>query len=69
MINQSIISDDQALQILKNDLRKRALGQRAAELSNATPERRAEILAEIDRDIQKELRKRARRIDPGTLLH
>jgi hypothetical protein len=69
MINQSIISDDQALQILKNDLRKRALEQHAAELNDATPERRREIMAEIDRNIQEELRKRARRIDPRTLLH
>jgi hypothetical protein len=45
MIKQSIISDDQALQILKNDLRKRALEQRATEVNNATPEWRAEILA------------------------
>jgi hypothetical protein len=69
MIKQSIISDDQALQILKNDLRKRALEQCATELNNAAPEWRAEILAKIERDIQKELRKRARPVDPGTLLH
>ncbi len=69
MINQSIISDAQALQILKNDLRKKALEQRAAELNDATPERRSEITAEIDRDIETELRKRATRINPGNLLH
>ena len=69
MTNQSIISDSQARQILKNDLRRRALEQRAAELNAATPERRSQIMAEIDRDIQKELRKRAARIAPATLLH
>jgi hypothetical protein len=69
MINHSIISDAQALQILRNDLRKRALDQHAAELNNATPERRSEIMAEIDRHIQKELRKRARRVYGGPLLH
>jgi hypothetical protein len=69
MINQSIISDEQALQIRKNDLRKRALEQRAVELRDASPERRSEIMAEIDRDIQKELQERATGIAPGTLLH
>jgi hypothetical protein len=69
MTNHSIISDSEALQILKNDLRRRALEKHAAELNDATPERRSQILAEIDRDIQKELRKRARRIDLDTLLH
>ena len=69
MINHSIISDAQALQILKNDLRKRALEQRAEDLNDATFEKRSEIMAEIDREIKKELRKRATRIGPGTLLH
>ena len=65
----SIISRGEALQILKNDLRRLALEKHAAELNNATAEKRAEIMAQIDRDIQKELRQRARRIYPGTLLH
>ncbi len=69
MINKSIISDDEALQILKNDLRRRALEQRAAELNEATPERRSQIVAEIDLDIQKQIRKRVARIGRGTLLH
>ena len=68
-MSHSIISDSQALQILKNDLRRLALEKHAAELNDATPERRSEIMAQIDRDIQKELRKRSIRIDPGTLLH
>ena len=68
-MSHSIISDSEALQILKNDLRRFALEKLAAELNNATPERRLEIIAQIDRDIQKELRTRSVRIDPGTLLH
>jgi hypothetical protein len=69
MTNRSIISRGEALQILKNDLRKAALEKHAGELDQATPERRAEILSQIDRDIQKELRKRAIRIHPDILLH
>ena len=69
MTRQSIISDREALQILKHDLRKAALEKHAAELNNATPERRSQILAQIDREIQKELRKRAVRIYPDILLH
>jgi hypothetical protein len=68
-MSHSIISDSEALQILKNDLRRLALEKRAAELKDASLERRAEIMAQIDRDIQKELRKRSMRIDSGTLLH
>ncbi len=69
MTRQSIISDEQALQILANDMRRRALAAHADELRSATPERRAEILAQIDREIQKELQKRSVRTDPGALLH
>jgi hypothetical protein len=69
MTSRSIISRGEALQILKNDLRKAALEKHAVELDKATPERRAEILSQIDRDIQKDLRKRAIRIYPDILLH
>jgi hypothetical protein len=69
MTHRSIISDGQARQILRNDLRRLALEKHAADLNNATPERRAEIIAEIDRDIDTELRARARKIDPGFLIH
>ena len=69
MTSRSIISRGEALQILKNDLRKAALEKHAAELDKAAPERRADILSQIDRDIQKELRKRAIRIYPDILLH
>jgi hypothetical protein len=69
MTHGSIISEGEALQILKNDLRRLALQKHAAELNSATAERRAEVMAQIDRDIQKDIRQRTRRIDPGTLLH
>ena len=66
MKHGSIISETEALQILKNDLRKLALQKHAAELNNATPERRTEIMAQIDRDIQSQLRQHTR--SPGYLL-
>ena len=57
-MRQPIISRDEALQILRNDLRKLALAKQAAELNLATPDQRQEIMQQIERDIQKELRKR-----------
>jgi hypothetical protein len=69
MNNGTIISRGESLQILKNDLRRLALDKHAAELENATPERKAEIMLQIDREVQNEVRKRAVRIDLGTLLH
>ena len=69
MRERSIISRGEALQILKNDLRKRALEEHAAELNNATTQRRAEIMAVIEREIEKEIRARAARIEPDALLH
>ena len=68
-MSHSIISDSQALQILKNDLRRQALEKHAAELKDASPERSSEIMAQIERDIEKKLRNRSMRFDPGTLLH
>jgi len=68
-MSHSIISDSQALKILKNDLRRQELEKHAAELKDASPERRSEIMAQIDRDIEKKLRNRSMRFDPGTLLH
>jgi len=58
MINNNIISDTEALQILKNDLLRRALEKHAPELRDATAEERAEIMARIEQDIQQELRRR-----------
>ena len=55
-MHRDIISKSEALQILKNDLRRLALEKHAAELKKATPEGRLQIMAQIDRDIQKELR-------------
>jgi hypothetical protein len=55
----AIISREQSLQILANDLRKAALEKRAVELKDATPEGRETILAEIERDIRTEVRRRA----------
>lgn len=69
MNNGTIISRGESLQILKNDLRRLALDKHAAELENATLERKAEIMLQIDREVQNEVRKRAVRIDLGTLLH
>lgn len=59
MKRSTIISRGQSLRILMNDLRKAALERRAVELRDATPEARETILAEIDRDIRREVRRRA----------
>ena len=56
---RAIISRGQSLQILMNDLRKAALERRAVELKDATPEGRETILAEIGRDVRREMQKRA----------
>jgi hypothetical protein len=56
------------LQILKNDLRKAALQEHAAELAKATAEDRQKMMAQIDSDIEKELRLRMKRIEPGNLI-
>jgi len=64
----AIISRGESLQILKNDLRKLALEKRAAELNDASTEKREEILAEIERNVQKEVLRRASTVYPDTLL-
>ena len=46
------------MQILMNDLRKAALERRAAELGEASPEKREAILTEIDREVRREIRRR-----------
>lgn len=68
-MSRPIISDVEAFRIVKNDLLRLALEKHAAELKSATAEKRAEIMALIAREIEKELRKRPIRINPGTLLH
>ncbi len=57
------------MQILRNDLRKAALENQAAELAKARAEDRQKLLAQIDRDIEKELRRRMRRVEPHSLIH
>jgi hypothetical protein len=65
----SIISRSESLQILKNDLRKAALEKHAADLAKATPEDRQKMLAQIEQDIGKELRRRMRQVKPDWLMH
>jgi hypothetical protein len=65
----AIISRSESLRILENDLRRAALDKHAADLKEASAEERQGILAQIDRDIQKELRRRRLRFEPDSLLH
>ena len=65
----SIISREQSLQILANDLRKAALEKRAVEIKDATPEGRETILAEIDHDIRTEVRRRAKDSGHQNVIH
>jgi hypothetical protein len=69
MKQAGIISRAQSLQILKNDLHKVALEKHAGELATATAEDRQKMMAQIDRDIEKELRWHMRRVEPGNLIH
>jgi len=65
----AIISRAESLQILKNDLHKAALENHATELGKATAEDRRKMLAQIERDIEAELRCRIRRVEPDSLMH
>jgi hypothetical protein len=69
MKHAGIISRAESLQILKNDLHKVALEKHAGELATATAEDRQKMMAQIDRDIEKELRRHMRRVEPGNLIH
>ena len=60
MNRNPIISRGESLQILGNDLRRAALERRAGELKDTTPEKRKAILAEIERNVRDEVRKRAK---------
>jgi hypothetical protein len=62
MKSGAIISRGESLQILVNDLRKAALEKRSAQLKEANPEGRAAILAEIDREVRREIRRRRWRL-------
>ena len=55
-----IISNSEARQILKNDLKRRAVERHAAQLQSADREEGQRIMAKIDRDVEKELRSRCR---------
>lgn len=66
---EGIISDAEPLRILENDLRKAALAKRVGELANATPDERQRVMAQIDREVRRELGRRARRAGLGWLLH
>ena len=46
-----------------------ALEKHAADLREASTERRGEILAQIEKDVQKEVRRRGRMPDIDTLLY
>ena len=54
---------------LKNNLRKAALEKHAAQLAKAKAEDRQKMLVQIDRDIENELRRRMRQVEPDSLLH
>lgn len=69
MRQAGIISRAESLRILKNDLRKAALEKHAAELAKATAADRQKLMAQIDRDIEKDLRRRMRRVEPDSLIY
>jgi len=66
---RTIISRKESLEILEKDLRRAELERRAAELNSATAEARVEILAQVDREVRKQLRRRTSRSEPGALLY
>jgi len=69
MMNGRIISESEALQILRNDLRSRAFEKHAAQLNKATSQKRAEIIARIDREVQEELCRREKRTPTVPVCH
>jgi hypothetical protein len=69
MNHAGIISRAESLQIFKNDLRKAALEKHATELAKATAEDRKKMLAQIERDIEKELRCRMRHVELDSLIY
>lgn len=66
---RTIISRKESLEILEKDLRRAELERRAAELNSATAGARVEILAQVDREVRKQLRRRTSRSEPGALLY
>ena len=69
MNRSRIISREQSLQILGNDLRRAAMEKRAADLKGATPEKRGVILAEIEREVRDEVRRRAKESGHWDLIY
>ena len=59
----------ESLQILKDELHKAALEEHAAELAMATAVERQLMMAQIDWGIEKDLRYRARWVEPETLIY
>src|SRR4051812_32784801 len=66
---RAIISRGQALQILRMDLRRAALEKRAAELRTVSEQEREGILAQIDREIEAELRRRAKQFGHSNVIY
>ncbi len=69
MKHRAIISRGQALQILRNDLRRLAREKHAGQLRTATAEQKAKILARIEEEVEVEVRQQARKLEPRNLLH
>jgi hypothetical protein len=65
----TIISTAESMRIRANDLRRAALQSRATELNNATLVRRDEILAEIERQVKKELQHSMRKTFVSQVLY
>ena len=57
------------MQILQNKLRAAARKRRAAELSNASPAEKENILQEIEKEVAKAIGQQARKSEPETIIH
>ena len=64
-----IISTGEALQILANDLRKKAMKEHAAELKTASGPERERLLKQVEEEIKKKIRARKKRLYPGAVLY
>jgi len=69
MKHGAIISRGEAWVILRNDLRKAALEAHASKLKTASAEERQSVMAQIDREIEKELRSRMMRFQPAFVIY
>ena len=69
MKHGAIISRAESLQILKHDLHKAALERHAAELAKAAAEDRQRLMAQVEADIEAELRCRIRRVELDSLTY